>query len=211
MKNYTICLTGQQLHETIVVGGGKVAARKVQGLLAAGAQVKVISPTLAPELQSLADSGEITFIARPYQEGDLNGAFLVIAGTDDMAVNQSAWREAQRRGVLTKVVADPEHSNFTLPAVFQRGETSIAISTGGNSPALARRLRERLEALIGPEYGVLTEVLGELRPELIAGFPSGEARLQAALRLIDSDILDIIQMQGKDAALTYGREKLHQQ
>ncbi len=208
--NYTICLIGQQLHKTVVVGGGKVAARKVQRLLASGAKVKVISPALAPELQVLADSGEITFLARSYQDGDLGGAFLVIAATDDTAVNQCVWREAQERGCLINVVDDPEHSNFTLPAIVQRGEMSIAISTGGGSPALARRLRERLEVLIGSEYGVLTEVLAELRPELIASFPTGEARLQAALCLIDSDILDIIQTHGKDVALTYGRALLHQ-
>ncbi len=196
-------------HQTIVIGGGSVAARKVEGLISAGAQVKIISPALTPELQRRAEAGEVTVLPRPYQDGDLEGAYLVIAATNNAAVNEAVWQEAQRRGCLVNVVDDPQHSNFILPAVVQRGEMSIAISTGGNSPALARRLRERIEKLIGPEYGVLAELMGELRPELIASFPEGKERLQAALRVVDSDILDIIQVHGRDAALIYGREQLH--
>jgi siroheme synthase-like protein len=158
----------------------------------------------------LADSGEISWLPRPYQEGDLQDVFLVIAATDDPAVNQAVWAAAERHGCLVNVVDDPAHSNFILPAVVQRDDLSIAISTGGSSPALARRLRERLETLIGPEYGILASVMAELRPELVATFPAGEARLQAALRVVDSDILNIIQSHGRDAALSYGREKLHQ-
>lgn len=188
-----------------------MAARKVEGLLAAGAQVRVISPLVVPELQRMADLREIDHAPRPYRDGDLEGASLVIAATDDASVNRSVWREAERRGCLVNVVDDPEHSNFIVPAVVQRGELGIAISTGGNSPALARRLRERIEKLIGPEYGVLAELLGELRPELIASFPEGKERLQAALRVVDSDILNVIAYHGKDAALTYGREQLHRE
>lgn len=210
MKYYTICLVGLPSWQTVVVGGGKVAARKVEGLLVAQAKIKVISPELSLELQLLADSGEISWLPRPYQEGDVQDVFLVIAATDDPAVNRAVWAEAQRRGCLVNVVDDPAHSNFILPAVLQREDLSIAISTGGSSPALARRLRERLELLVGPEYGVLASVLAELRPELIEAFPAGEARLQAALRVVDSDILNIIQSHGRDAALSYGREKLHQ-
>jgi precorrin-2 dehydrogenase / sirohydrochlorin ferrochelatase len=210
VKYYTICLVRLPSRQTIVVGGGKVATRKVEGLLAAGANVKVISPVLTRELQFMLDSGEIAHLPREYQGGDLEDAFLVIATTDDSAVNQAVWIEARSRGCLVNVVDDPVHSNFILPAVVQRDELSIAISTGGSSPALARRLRERFEELIGPEYGVLAGLMAELRPELIESFPAGEARLQAALRVVDSDILNIIQNYGKDAALNYGREKLHQ-
>ncbi|MFZ5857222.1 MAG: precorrin-2 dehydrogenase/sirohydrochlorin ferrochelatase family protein [Chloroflexota bacterium] len=194
---------------TIVIGGGSVAARKVEGLITAGAQVKIISPALTPELQRRAEAGEVTVLPRSYQDGDLEGAHLVIAATNDATVNEAVWQEAQRRGCLVNVVDDPQHSNFILPAVVQRGEMSISISTGGNSPALARRMRERIEKLIGPEYGVLAELMGELRPELIASFPEGKQRLEAALRVVDSDIIEIIQVHGRDAALTYGREQLH--
>ena len=211
MKTYTICLIGLQARQTIVVGGGQVAARKVEGLLAADTRVQVISPVLIPELQQLASSGKISFTQRAYQIGDLEGAYLVIAATDDLSVNHAVWDEATKRGCLINVVDDPEHSTFILPAILQRGEMSVAVSTGGGSPALARRLRERLEGLIGTEYGVLTELLAEIRPEIKANYPPGSARLQAALRVVDSNILHIIQHQGRDAALTYAREQLHQQ
>jgi precorrin-2 dehydrogenase / sirohydrochlorin ferrochelatase len=200
-----------QARQTVVIGGGQVAARKVDGLLAADAQVKVISPVLVPELQLLSDSGVITFIQRSYQDGDLEDAFLVVAATDEVTVNHAVWAEAMKRGCLINVVDDPEHSTFILPAVLQRGEMSLTISTGGGSPALARRLRERLEDIIGPEYGTLTELMAELRPELMASFPPGKARLLAALRIVDSNILQVIQDQGRDAALTYARQQLHQQ
>lgn len=209
MKYYTICLVELPKQLTIVIGGGSVAARKVEGLIAAGAQVKIISPALTPKLQRRVEAGEVTVLPRPYQDGDLEGAHLVIAATNDAIVNEAVWQEAQRRGCLVNVVDDPQHSNFILPAVVQRGEMSISISTGGNSPALARRMRERIEKLIGPEYGVLAELMGELRPELIASFPEGKERLEAALRVVDSDIIEIIQVHGRDAALTYGREQLH--
>jgi len=200
-----------QARQTVVVGGGYVAARKVEGLLASESQVKVISPVLVPELQLLADSGVITVFERSYQDGDLEGAFLAIAATDEITINHAVWAEAMKRGCLINVVDDPEHSTFILPAVLQRGEMSVAVSTGGSSPALARRLRERLEDIIGLEYGTLTELMAELRPELLASFPPGKARLQAALRIVDSNILDVIQNLGRDAALTYAREQLHQQ
>jgi precorrin-2 dehydrogenase/sirohydrochlorin ferrochelatase len=209
VKYYTICLVGLSLQQTLVIGGGKVAARKVDDLLAAGANVRVISPALTLELQLCADSGAIDYAPRCYQDGDLEGAFLVIAATNDPLVNKSIWMEAERRGCLVNVVDDPIHSNFILPAVVKRDDLSIAICTGGSSPALARRLRERIETLIGPEYGVLASLMAELRPEMIETIPAGEARLQAALRVLDSNILNIIQSQGRDAALKYAREKLH--
>jgi len=211
VKTYTICLIGLQARETVVIGGGPVAARKVEGLLAADAQVKVISPVIVPELQNLVSSGVITYVQRAYQSGDLENVFLTIAATDDSSVNHLVWAEATRRGCLVNVVDDPEHSTFILPAILQRGEMSVAVSTGGGSPALARRLRERLEDIFGTEYGVLTELLAELRPEIKSSFPPGKARLQAALRIVDSKILHIIQNQGRDAALIYAREQLHQQ
>ena len=188
-----------------------MAARKVEGLLAADAQVKVISPVLIPELQELVDLGLLSYTQRSYQDGDLEGSFLAIAATDDVSVNHAVWSEAIRRGCLINVVDDPDHSTFILPAILQRGEMSIAVSTGGGSPALARRLRDRLDEVIEPENSTLTEIMAELRSELITSFPPGNPRLQAALRIIDSNILHIIQDQGRDAALTYAREQLHQQ
>lgn len=204
MQTYPISLIGLATRRSVVIGGGAVAARKVAGLLAAGAAVTVISPALVPELAQRAAAGEIEVVSRAYRPGDLAGAFLAIAATDDPAVNRAVWEEAERGGCLINVVDDPGHSNFIVPAVVRRGEIVLAISTGGASPALARRLRERLEAAIGPEYGVLADLLAELRPELFACFPPGELRLAAALRLVDSDVLEIIRRDGAEA----GRARL---
>jgi len=203
MKTYPVSLSGLAQRQVVVVGGGAVAARKVATLLEADARVTVISPDLTSELEALVEAGRIAALNRPYREGDLAAAFLVIAATDDAEVNRAVWREADRRGCLINVVDDLAHSNFIVPAVVRRGELTLAVSTGGDSPALARRLREQLEAEIGPEYGELVALLGELRPDLLARFAPGRARLAAALRLVDSDLLDVIRAEGVEAARRY--------
>ncbi len=202
-------MIGLEQRQAVVVGGGSVAARKVVGLLETGAQVTVISPELAPELVNLVEQGYITAVKRAYQEGDLTNAFIAVAGTDDPAVNEAVWQEAEQRGCLVNVVDDPAHSNYIMPAVVRRGEMVIAISTGGASPALARRLREWLETLISPEYAGLVELLAELRPDLVSGYDPGEARLEAALRLVDSELLEVIRREGRDAAKRYAQEILN--
>lgn len=192
----------------IVVGGGNVAARKVEELLEAGAQVTVIGPALSPELKALAGARRIAVIGRPYREGDLSGAFLVIAATDDSEVNQKVWREAEQCGYLVNVVDDPARCNFITPAIVRRGDVMITVSTGGASPALARRLRERLETLIGPEYEDLATLLAELRPELQSRYEAEKDRRKAAFRLVDSDLISIIKDKGMDAARLRARELL---
>lgn len=200
MKTYPVCLIGIERRRTLVIGGGNVAARKVAGLLRAGARVTVISPALTSQLKALADARRIAVIGRTYREGDLVGAYLVIAATDDPVVNQTVWQAAEQRGCLVNVVDDPAHSNFITPAVVHREDLTIAVSTGGTSPALARRLRERLESLIGPEYEELAALLAELRPELRRRYSEEKARQEAAFRLVDSDVLDIIKERGLDEA-----------
>ena len=194
----------------IVVGGGSIALRKIEGLLEASAQVTVISPAFCPEISELINEGKISALERPYQPGDLSGAFLAIAATNDASVNQAIFREANQHGILINTVDDPPHCNFIVPAVIRRGELSLAISTGGGSPALARRLRERLEMQVGPEYGELSALLGELRPELMQCFPAGKARLEAALALVDSDILEVIRSQGRQAAWSFAINFWHE-
>ena len=208
MKTYSICLVGLDQRRAVVVGGGRIATQKVAGLLEAKAQVTVISPILTSKLKTLAGAGRVTVIDRPYRQGDLAGAFVVIAATNDPATNEAVWREAKQRGCLVNVVDDPPHCNFIVPAVVRRGEVTIAISTGGASPALARRLRERLETLVGPEYGDLATLLGELRPELRSHYKDQKARLEAVLRLVDSDLVDVIREKGLDEARVQTRELL---
>lgn len=209
MKTYPICLIRLEQRLSIVIGGGQVAARKVRGLLDADAHVKVIAPNLIPSLRALAAADAIDVCEREYRSGDLAGAFLVIAATDDPAVNQQVWEEARQRGCLINVVDDPAHSNFIVPARVQRGEVNIAITTGGASPALARRLREQLERTIGPEYADLAEILAQTRSILLARHAPGEPRLAAALRLIDSDLLNVIRRDGREAGKQYALNLLY--
>jgi siroheme synthase-like protein len=150
----------------VVVGGGMVAERKVEGLLAAGAQVTVISPELTPALAALKKEGRLSHVARPYREGDLAGYEVAVVATDDGAANAQVAREGRGRRVWVNAVDDPPNCDFILPSVIRRGDIVIAASTGGASPALARRLREELEAFLDEDYGPLAELLQEVRQEL---------------------------------------------
>ena len=207
MKTYPLSLIGLENQRVLVIGGGSVAARKAASLAEAGAKPIVISPDLHPELQELLQNGLISHERRNYQPGDLTGAFLVVSATDDPAVNQQVWQEAQAERCLINVVDDPPRCNFILPAVVRRGEVTLSVSTGGGSPALARRLRERLEIEFGPEYGELAALLAEVRPQLIANYPPQE-RLAAALRLVDSPLLDILRQESYAAAKSFALAEL---
>jgi precorrin-2 dehydrogenase/sirohydrochlorin ferrochelatase len=151
----------------VVVGGGRVAARKVKGLLACDASVRVISPELSNGLEEFAQSGAVQWIDRSYQQGDLQEAFLVIAATDDETVQQRVYEDAEKQGILVNVADVPPRCNFILPALVRQGDLSVAVSTGGKSPALARLLRKELEKRFGPEYKILVDILGELRPAIL--------------------------------------------
>lgn len=151
----------------VVVGGGEVAFRKVKSLLDAGASVTVISPEAAKGLENLKDRGKIHIIKRKYRKGDLKGAFLAVSASDDKEVNNAVYREAEGSNKLVNVVDDPAHCNFIVPSVVDRGSLVIAISTSGKAPFLAKRLRQDLEKHIGAEYGVLAELLGEVRKNLL--------------------------------------------
>jgi precorrin-2 dehydrogenase/sirohydrochlorin ferrochelatase len=150
----------------VVVGGGEVALRKVNALLEHEAIVQVISPELCAELEDLYVSGRIMAAKRPYAEGDLAGAFVAIAATDDADINRNVAAEAEKLRVLVNAVDTPSLSNFIVPSHLRRGDLSIAVSTGGASPALARRIRERLEGEFGKEYETLLALAGQVRSEL---------------------------------------------
>jgi len=148
----------------IVVGGGNVAERKAKSLLQCGASLKVVSPVLGSDLRALYEQGKIDWVSRPYQPGDLAGAFLVIAATDDPNVQRQVFSEAEENNILVNVADVPERCNFILPANVRRGDFTISVSTAGKSPALARKLRQALQKQFGSEYGILVELLGALRP-----------------------------------------------
>jgi precorrin-2 dehydrogenase/sirohydrochlorin ferrochelatase len=159
----------------IVIGGGKVAERKVRGLLACEAAVQVISPRLTSGLADLFRAGLLTWQERDYRSGDLSGAFLVIAATDNEQVQQRTYEEAEERNILINVADVPGRCNFILPATVRQGDLTVSVSTGGKSPALAKRLRQELEKSIGPEYKIIADILGNLRGAILArGRPQAE-------------------------------------
>ncbi len=176
----------------VVIGGGAVAEQKVLGLLSAGAHVTVISPATTPRLAELAARGGIDVRRRPYRTGDLAGAWLAIAGTDDRAANARVWAEAEQEGVLLNAVDDLDHCSFIAPAIHREGDVTVAVSTSGKSPALAARLRQRVGRLIGPAEARLCELLGELRPELAARVPDSRARTALWYRIVDSDVIEFV-------------------
>jgi precorrin-2 dehydrogenase/sirohydrochlorin ferrochelatase len=167
MSFYPVCLdlTGRFC---VVVGGGRVAERKVKGLHSCAARVTVISPELTEKLLHQHKDGNIAWINREYHPGDLANAFLVIAATDNEETQKQAYEEAASRNLLLNVADVPQRCNFILPATVRQGDLIISISTAGKSPALARKLRMELEKRFGVEYRVLVDILGAIRPEILA-------------------------------------------
>ena len=150
----------------VVVGGGQVALRKVKTLLEYGASVEVISPELCPELIKLAEDGEIQVLQRSYEAEDLKDAVIAIAATNDSRTNLEVAKEARRKAVLVNTVDDAENSDFIAPSYLRRGDVTIAISTAGRSPALARKIRTRLEKELGEDFTSLAHLVGEVRAEV---------------------------------------------
>jgi len=150
----------------LVIGGGPVAARKVYGLLAAEAIVTVVSPALGRDLADRVERNEIHHRARAFRDGDLAGFVLAFVATDDAAVNAAVAEAGRRHRVLVNASDDPSHCDFLLPSVLRRGRLTVAVGTGGASPALARAVRESLEAHVPAEYGALAEAAAEVRLEL---------------------------------------------
>ncbi|HEX2279043.1 MAG TPA: bifunctional precorrin-2 dehydrogenase/sirohydrochlorin ferrochelatase [Candidatus Tectomicrobia bacterium] len=180
----------------LVVGGGTVAERKVQGLLEAGADVVVVSPTLTEALLAWAGDSLLTYLPRPFRDEDVRGCALVIAATGDVEVNAHVAKTARHFGIWVNVVDTPAVCDFIAPAVVRRGALQIAISTGGRSPMLAKRLRQGLEALIGAEYGELADILGAMRTSVrYRGEPS-EVWHAVFKRVIDASGLPLLKPAG---------------
>jgi len=150
----------------VVVGGGQVALRKVRALLDHGARVEVISPDLCPGLSRMFKQGKVHAVRRDYAEGDLAGAVIVVAATNDNDLNAKVAEEARARGVLINAVDDPQHCDFIVPSHLRHGDVTIAISTGGRSPALARKIRTELEKDLAAKYAPLASLVGGVRSEL---------------------------------------------
>jgi precorrin-2 dehydrogenase / sirohydrochlorin ferrochelatase len=165
-------LTGRRC---VVIGGGAVAERKVDGLLAAGAVVTVVSPKLSAGLKSRASKREIQVEPRRYRRGDLAGASLAFVATDDPRLAAAVAREGRSEGIWVNAADDPEHCDFILPSVVRRGSLIVAVTTGGGSPALARAVREEIERLLPNDYAAFAETVAEVRQELRARGVSPDA------------------------------------
>ncbi|MZP28842.1 bifunctional precorrin-2 dehydrogenase/sirohydrochlorin ferrochelatase [Heliobacterium undosum] len=184
----------------LVVGGGQVAERKIESLLEVGARVTVISPALTPEIQRWVDEDKLRCHLREYQDGDAAGHMVVIAATDVSAVNEQVARDCFQRNILINTVDIPQLCNFYVPAVVRRGDLTIAISTNGCSPAIARRIREKLEATFGEEYCEYLQVMKSLREQVLREVPNPARRKAIFETLAEAELLECIQA-GDDQAL----------
>ena len=158
-------LAGKQC---LVVGAGKVGEPKIGGLIDTGASVHVVAIAASGQVREWADAGKIELELRSFSENDLDGTFLAVAATASESLNKLIYREAQRRGVLCNVVDVPEYCDFFYPAVVRRGDLQIAISTAGQSPSLAQKIRKQLERQFGEGYAAWVEQLGETRRLILA-------------------------------------------
>ena len=176
----------------VVVGAGRVARRKVQGLLEAGASVRVVAPEACPEIQALAAAGEVAWLQEPYRKSHLEGASLTIAATSEEAVNAQVAQDARDLGILVNVVDQPALCTFTLPAILRRGDLILAAATSGRCPALASAVREELESQYGVEYAEVVALLARLRERMIAaGWESFRVR-QALMSLYRAGLPELI-------------------
>lgn len=160
----------------LVVGAGRIAEGKAESLLESGGLVTVVAPTALPSVAALALSGTLTWHKRPFAAADLDRAFLAIAGTNDPQVNHAIYAQASARGVLCNVVDDPSYCDFYFPSIVRRGDLKIAISTAGESPAFAQRLRRELDEQLPQDLGPWLAALGALRREVLALHPPGDKR-----------------------------------
>jgi precorrin-2 dehydrogenase len=151
----------------VIIGGGNVAERKVSGILPSGARLTIISPTITYTLQKLRDDGQIRHLSRRYEDGDLAGAFIVIAATNDHDVNLAVAREAEKLKLLIEVTDNPLAGNITSPAMIRQGDLSIAISTNNRAPALSATIKRELVRTYGPEYAKTVRLLGIIREKLL--------------------------------------------
>lgn len=184
----------------VIVGAGEVAERKAARLLECGAEVSVVGREPTAGLRKLAREGMLEYVSADYDETLIRGAYLVISATDDRAVNEAVRDAANREEIPVNVVDDPQLCDFILPSIVQRGALQIAISTGGASPALARKIRLDLDKEFGEEYSLFLEILGELRKRILdKGRPSSENK-KLFEAVVNSEVLDLIRERKWDEA-----------
>jgi len=176
----------------LVIGGGGVGTRKVKTLVECGAEVTVVSPEVSAQLEKMAGDNLIFLEKRAYRATDLQGKFLVIGATDDEALNRRIHADAEGLNTLCNIADRPEICNFILPAIVNRGDLVIAVSTSGKSPAYAKKLRKELEKQFGEEYGPLLRLMGAIRERLLSEKHEPEAHKPLFEKLIAAGLLDLI-------------------
>ena len=203
MRLYPIIMNLER-RRVIVIGGGPVAERKIMGLLETGPLITVISPELGQRLRELASEERIDWIAEHFDPSLLDRfdeIALIFGATSSRQVNLMIHEAATKRKILCNIADVPDLCTFIVPAVITQGELMIAVTTGGSSPALARRIREDLEKRFGPEYAELTKVLGELRKLVLsAGGPSNENR-KLFMEIVDSELLAALRENDRNRVL----------
>jgi siroheme synthase-like protein len=186
----------------LVVGGGRVALRKLDGLVACGAHVTVVAPELHPDIEALVAAGRVVGERRPYRRGEAAGFRLVVAATDDPAVNRAVYEDGDAAGVWVNTADDPASCSFTLPSVVRQGPIMVTVATGGHSPAMAAWLRRHVESELGEEYVVLLRLLSEARSSIKA--EGGSTEGLDWLSALDSNMLDLI----RNGQIDKARERL---
>jgi precorrin-2 dehydrogenase / sirohydrochlorin ferrochelatase len=190
----------------VVIGAGQIAESKIESLLQAEARVTVIAPEASPRVQQWAETGAVTWHSREYVSGDLTGAFLVVAATSTPAVNRAVFAEANAADILCNAVDDPPFCDFYFPSVVRRGELQIAISTAGESPALAQRLRKEINAQLPLDTGEWLQELGRLRREVTAVEPIGEPRKLLLHELAQREVCGFEECPSRKRARQHARE-----
>ena len=195
--------------DCLVVGAGAVAARKARSLLECGARVTVVGETPAAAFRALERRG-VQLVQRRFRSDDVGRQVLVIAATDDRAVNAAVSAAARRRGIPVNAVDDPPNCTFIVPAVVRRGDLTVAISTGGKSPAAARLVKERVAALLGNEYAALVRLLGRYRGRMKGQVPGQECRATAWKRMLEKGLLESLRQGDRTTAEAIVRRCLSQ-
>ncbi|MCP4114652.1 MAG: bifunctional precorrin-2 dehydrogenase/sirohydrochlorin ferrochelatase [Desulfobacteraceae bacterium] len=190
MKYYPVNLDIND-RDCLVVGGGKVGVRKAKSLARCGARVTVVSQAFDPALRESCP-GAITLKRKAYQSKDLDGMFLVIGATDSRELNRAIAVDAREQGVLFNGADLPELSNFIVPAVVNRGDLTVAVSTSGNSPAFARKIKQDLEQQFGPEYQAFLSLMGRIRTRLLARGHAPDEHRRIFRKLINGELFDLV-------------------
>ena len=191
-----------------MVGGGSIGQRKVEDLLLAGAQVTLVSREATSALKALAAQGTITFLQEDFHPDHLNGMTLAIAATNELPTNQSVSHAAQARGLPVNVVDQPDLCSFVVPATIRRGDLTIAIGTGGRSPALAKKLRRDLEKTYGPEYGPYLELLGAIRAKVLSSRRDHPDNVNLFSRIVSSPLFHLLNSRHQEGLAALLRQLL---